>query len=365
MKLTISKAALLEGLQKVQGVVSVRSSLPILANVLLQGRDGKLSLSTTDLDVSIRCVVDADIKTDGATSLPVRRLLSIVRELSDQDIDLDVDSRNNASLRCGASFFKLNGLSQDEFPPIPSFEGGYSYTLDQGALREMLRKCAYAVSTDETRHVLNGVHLSFQGDKLTVVATDGRRLALVEHEVEFPEEAQRDMIVPTKAVNELLHVLQDEGTVKVHALDNQLAVELENALIVTKLIEGNYPNFRQVIPSSCDERVTIERESMLMALRRVALLTTDKSNSIKLTFGDNNLQITAVTPEVGEAEEKLPIKYGGKEISVAFNPEYVMDPLRNLDSDEIYFEMSDELSPGVIKCDIPFLYVLMPMRISS
>lgn len=364
MKFNIEKAAFLEVLQMVQGVVSIRSTLPILSNVLVQAQKSQLLLTTTDLDVSVRCSVKASVKKTGATTLPVRRLLSIVRELPDGEIDIDVDDKNMASITCGASYFKINGISDDEFPPLPKMSGGFSYSIDQGAFKEMLRKTAYAVSTDETRHVLNGVHLSFKEEKLTMVATDGRRLALVEHEVEFPETAERDLIIPTKAVNELQHVLQDEGSLKIHALDSQAAVEFNDVLLVSKLIDGSYPNFKQVVPSSCDERVTVERESLLLALRRVALLTTDKSSSVKLTFGKNKLEITAITPDVGEARETLPIKYSSKEISVAFNPEYVMDPLRNMDNDEIYFELTDELSPGVIKCDIPFLYVLMPMRVS-
>lgn len=364
MKFSINKAAFLEVLQMVQGVVSIRSTLPILSNFLLHVQKNKLELTTTDLDISVRCSVDAKVSKTGATSLPVRRLLSIVRELPDAEIEIDVGEKSIATITCGSSFFKINGLPEDEFPPLPKLTGGTSYSLDQGVFKEMLRKTAYSVSTDETRHVLNGVHMGFRDGKLTLVATDGRRLALVEHEIDFPESAERDLIIPSKAVDELQHALKDEGTLKIHALETQVAIEFDGVLIVTKLIEGSYPNFKQVIPAQCEERVTIEREGMLLALRRVALLTTDKSNSVKMTFTKNKLEITAVTPDVGEARETLPIKYSGKEISVAFNPEYVMDPLRNLDNDEIYFEMTDDLSPGVIKSDIPFVYVLMPMRVS-
>jgi DNA polymerase-3 subunit beta len=227
----------------------------------------------------------------------------------------------------------------------------------------MLKKSAYAASGDETRYVLNGVFLSFKDNKLIMVATDGRRLALVEHEVEFPQEAAADMILPTKAVNELLHTLGEDGELKIEYNENQIVLEFSEIVVASKLIEGTYPNFRQVIPSQCEERVTVERESLLTALKRVSLLTSDKSSATKLTFGKNKLTVSANTPDVGEAREILPIKYTGKEITVAFNPEYMMDPLRNLSNDEIFVELTDDLSPGVIKCDIPFLYVLMPMRV--
>jgi DNA polymerase-3 subunit beta len=363
MKLEIAKSAFLNGLQKVQNVVSLRSTLPILSNVLLTADKKSVSLTTTDLEVSVRCTAEATVHKPGNTTLPVRRLASIIRELPDAVIEIEVDDKDMASVSCSSSFFKIIGLSEDEFPPLPKPEGKFAYTIDQGAFREMLRKTAYAASTDETRYVLNGVLLSFKNGKLTMVATDGRRLALVEQEVEFPAEAQADYILPTKAVNELMHVLRDAGEMKIHASESQLLFEFDDVLVSSKLIDGTYPNYRQVIPSQCDERVAIERESLLTALRRVSLVTTDKSNAAKLTFGKNKLSITMTTPDVGEARETIPVKYAGKEISVAFNPEYMMDPLKNLTNDEVVLELTDELSPGIMKTDIPFLYVLMPMRI--
>ena len=364
MKIKITRAALLEGLQAVQNVVSIRSTLPILSNVLLSAEDKSLSLTTTDLDVTVRCRVEADVIKPGATTLPARRLSSIIRELPDDMIEIDVDDRDVAKVQCGASLFKIIGLAKDEFPPVPETEGKVGYTMDQGVFKEMLKKTAYAASTDETRYVLNGVLLSFKDEKLTMVATDGRRLALVEHEVEFVPEAAAEMILPSKAVAELTHTLADEGELKIIARENQLIFEFDEVLMISKLIEGSYPNFRQVIPSQCEERVTIERETLLAAVRRVSLVTTDKSTAVKLTFAANNLVMTMTSPDIGEARETVPVKYAGKEISVAFNPEYMLDPLKNLSNDEVFIEMTDELSPGVLKCDIPFLYVLMPMRVS-
>ena len=364
MKFKVGKAAFLEGLQIVHNVVSVRTTLPILSNVLLRAEEDGLCLTTTDLDVGVRCRLQADVGRAGATTLPARRLASIVRELPDANIEISVDDKDVATVKCGSSFFKIIGLSEEEFPPLSTLEGEQNYTIDQGLFREMLRKTSYASSDDETRYVLNGVFLSFKGGKLTMVATDGRRLALVENEIEFPKESEMDMILPTKAVNELAHTLGDEGDVRIHAKENQVIFEYNDVLLASKLVEGTYPNYRQVIPAQREERITLERESLLVALRRVSLLTTDKSNATKLTFGANKLVLSANTPDVGEARETLPIKYSGKEISVAFNPEYMMDPLKNLTCDEVYAELIDELSPGVIKCDIPFLYVLMPMRVS-
>lgn len=365
MKLTLSKDHILEGLQKVQSIVNPRTTLPILSNVLLKADKGQLTLTTTDLEISVRTRIEAKVDKAGGSTLPARRLFSIFRELPDHEIELNVDEKDNASIRCGASFFKLVGMSEDDFPPLPKFDGDRSYSLEQGAFKEMLRKTAYAASTDETRYVLNGVYLSFKDDKLLVVATDGRRLALVEHELEFPKEAEADIILPSKTVHELLRSLNDEGSLKIKTTGTQVAFDFENHLIIiSKLIEGSYPNYKQVIPAQSEKRIAVEREALLAAVKRAALVTTEQSNSVKLIFGKNQLQIITSAPDIGEAKETLAIKYSGKEISIAFNPEFIMDPLKTLDSDEIFVELSDELSPGVFKSNVPFIYVIMPMRMN-
>ncbi len=362
MKLKINKDVVLEGLQKIQSVVSTRTTLPILQNILLKADKEKLWLSATDLEVSVRTGIAAEVSKAGGTTLPARRIFSIFRELPASDIEIEVDDKDVASIHCGASFFKIVGISEDEFPPLPKFEGGRAYTIDQGVFKTMLSNTSYAASTDESRYILNGVLLSFKGDKLTVVATDGRRMALFEQEVEFPKNAEGDIVLPFKTVDELLKTLKDSGPLKIVATDNQISFEFDEMLIVSKLVEGTYPNFRQVIPAQCEERVAIEREALLTALRRVALIASEKSNSVKLSFGKNKLEISATSPEVGESRENLPVKYAGKTITVAFNPEFLMDPLRTIAKEEIFIEMTDDLSPGVIKTDLPFLYVLMPMR---
>ena len=364
MKFSVSKDHLLAGLQTVQNVVSTRTTLPILSNVLLRADEGELRLTTTDLDVGVSGSIEAQVEKAGATTLPARRLATIVRELPAADVLVEVDSKNVASIRCGQSFFKILGLPEEEFPPLPKFEDAKVFTLKQKDLRDSLKKTSYAISTDETRYVLNGILFSFKENKLTMVATDGRRLALVDIEVEFPRSQEVELIVPTKCVTELGRLLGEEGEVKMSVGDNQVAFEVGATLLVSKLIEGNYPNYRQVIPGEAKERVTLEREQFLNAVHRVSLLASEKSNSVKLIFSKNNIDITANTPDVGEARESLPATYKGREFSIAFNPDFLMAPLRNLPNDEVYLDLIDEMSPGVIKIQSPFLYVLMPMRIS-
>ena len=368
MNLTITKEQIIAGLQAVQNVVSSRTTLPILSNVLLRAEGTHVEFTATDLDVTVACKVEAKVTKPGATTLPVKKLFGIVRELS-SEIEIEVDEKNLASIRSGSSYFKIHGLSADEFPPLPQFKDDKKVSLPQENIKAMVKKTSFAVSTDESRYVLNGLFVSLKEGKMTVVATDGRRLALVDEEVEISEKSSGEFIIPAKAVNELNRLFQEKGEVEIKLGENQASFSLKDEkgfaiLLITKLIEGNYPNYRQVIPNEMKERVSIGREELLHALRRAEIMTSEKANSVKLTFSRNNLTITANSPEVGEARETIAISYKGNDISIAFNPSYLIDPLNALSEDEVFFELIDELSPGVLKINGPFLYVVMPMRLN-
>jgi DNA polymerase-3 subunit beta len=369
MKFRISKEKFLEGLQQVQNVVSSRATLPILSNVLMEVDQSVLRMTTTDLDVVVSGQVPVDeVESPGSTTLPVRRLATIVRELPADDIDVDVSGENAASMRCGNSFFKILGLPADDFPPTPGLEDAREFKLSTQTLRDGLRKVAYAISTDETRYVLNGVLCQFKEGKLTLVATDGRRLAMTDTDIEIPESMECSVIVPTKAVNELQRLLKegpDKTDVRVRIGARQISFEMNQNLMVSKLIEGNYPNFRQVIPGQAKYRVTLEREAFLQAVQRVSLLAQDKSNSVKINFRRDGIEITANSADIGEARESMAVRYSGPDMAIAFNPEYLMAPFRNLDDDEVHLDLIDEVSPGVVRINTPFLYVLMPMRVSQ
>ncbi len=364
MKFRISKEAFLDGLQKVQHVVSSRTTLPILSNVLMVAKDGRIQFTTTDLDVGITGSVEAQIDKEGATTLPAKRLVSIVRELPASEVEVSVDSKNHASIRCGPSFFKIIGLSEAEFPPLPNFQGSKEFRIPQQVLRDGLRKTSYAISSDETRYVLNGIFASFRDGKMTLVATDGRRLAMVDSDLEFPASHETDVIIPTKAVQELQRLLGETGDVIVKLTDNQISFAIGDNLLASKLIEGNYPNYRQVIPGDALERVIIAREALLDTVKRVSLLASDKSNSVKLVFSENQIEVTANSPDVGEAQEVMDVIYQGKPMQIAFNPEFLQAPLRNLETNDVYLDLIDEMSPGVLRIEGTFLYVLMPMRVT-
>lgn len=369
MNLTISKEQLINGLQTVQNVVSSRTTLPILSNVLLRAEGERLELTATDLDVTVSCSVEAKVKSPGSTTIPVKRFFGIVRELNNVDLELESDEKHSCLIRSGASYFRIHGLSADEFPPIQPFKDDKKVVVSQDTLRGMIKKTSFAISTDEARYVLNGIFLSFKEHKMTMVATDGRRLSLVDEEVDVSEKSQGEFILPAKAVNELNRLLQEKGEVEIRYAENQASFTLKDEknasiLIITRLVEGNYPNYRQVIPSETKERVALAREEFMHALRRAEIMTSDKANSVKLSFSRNKLEITANSPEVGEAKESLGVNYKGPDMAIAFNPKYMIDPLNALTNDEVYLELIDELSPGVLKINGPFLYVVMPMRLS-
>src|SRR5208283_3930278 len=270
INLSIAKEQILNGLQAVQNVVSARTTLPILSNVLMSVEGEKLEFTATDLDVTVACSVEAKVKKDGAATVPVKKLFGIVRELNGTELDIEVDEKNICAIRCGSSFYRIHGLAADEFPPLPKFKDDKKVSLSQETVKAMLRKTSFAVSTDESRYVLNGIFISLKDNKMTLVATDGRRLALVDEEVDISEKSSGEFIVPSKAVAELNRLLQDKGDVEIKIGENQASFELKDdkgfsVLVITKLIEGNYPNYRQVIPGEVKERIPLVREEFLQA----------------------------------------------------------------------------------------------------
>ena len=369
MKFTVTKQAFLDGLQRVQNVISTRVTLPILSNILVETTPTGLRLVATDSELSISTLIPATVDKQGGTTLPARRLCSIIRELPCEEIFFETDSRNLTSIRSGPSFFKVYGLAKEEYPAFPSFEDLRGFTLQQTELKNGLDKTSYAVSEDEARYVLNGLLFSFKESRLTLVATDGRRLALCDvelGEIKYPAEHECDFIVPTKAIHELERLLTPDQDVRLYIGENRVVFELGNSILATKLVDGTYPNYRQVIPTECHERITLDREPLLQAARRAALLSTDRNSSICLKFTENNLDITSNAPEIGETKESLPISYKGRDLQMSFNPDFFLDPLKNLNEDSVILELIDEMSPGVFKINSTqrFVYVLMPIKVS-
>ncbi len=375
MKFKIQRDHFVNGLQQVLNVVGTRATMPILSNVLIQAEGDQLSLTTTNLDLGIRCQIKAEVLNAGGITLPVRKLATIVRALPDSEVEVDASSGNQAKITSGGSLFRIMGIAQEEFPPLPSFADQHVFNLKQEDILGMLKSVSYAMSSDENRYILNGVYFVFGDEKLTLVATDGRRLALTGKELEVTEENAGHFILPAKTVTELEKALGQGEELKITFTDRQVAFEIrisgdddsglvDSVYLVSKIVEGNYPNYRQVIPKETESRIKIERELMAECVQRAALVTSDKNNSVKLKLADNLLEISGSSPEYGESHESMAIAYEGGEVQVAFNPYFLLDPLKALNADEIYFEFKDELSPGVFKTLDDFLCVIMPLRLS-
>ena len=367
MKFTISQEAFADGLQNAVSAVNPRSTLPILSNVLVQASGDELVLTATDLDFTVRTRVAAKVGKSGSTTLPARRLSTLVKDLPKTDIEVEVDAKSMATLRSGAGVYKIFGLPEAEFPGLPAFEGAVEFRLKAADLKGALRKTHYAISLDETRFVLNGIFFSFKGDKLTLVATDGRRLALAEiGDLEIPPSQERDFIVRTKAIIELMRSLKDDEDVVVRLAQNLVQFDCGSTTLISKLVEGNYPNYLQVIPTKVNERVAVEREALLNAVRRVSLLNNEKSASVRLHFTKGSIEITSNAPEVGEAREANRRGLQGRRYFHRIQPpSSSWRRSGNLQEDEVHFELIDDISPGVIKINAPFVYVLMPMRVGA
>jgi len=332
--------------------------------VLLEAVGKELKMTTTDLDISIKTICECEVVEAGHSTLPVRLLFNAISKVVEGEVTIEVDAKERATISAGNAKFKIAGISESEFPKLPKDEDAYAYVIDQTKFKEMLKKVSYAASQDDTRRTLKGVLLSFKEEKLTMVATDGRRLALVETEVEFAKNAERDIVLPSKAVMELQRSLNGEGDVSLIVQKTQICIKIEGLMLYSKLMEEAYPNYRQVIPKEEMKQISVDRQLFLDALERASVMTMDEAHSTKLIFSEGKLTVTSAASDVGEAKDEVPIKYAGEKIEIMFNPSYVMDPLRVIEDDEVVINIKDGHSPALLKCSIPFLYVLMPLRIS-
>lgn len=374
MKFKINRDHFSNGLQQVLNVVGSKATMPILSNVLIEAEKDHISLTTTNLDLGICCRIKAEIKEGGAITLPVKRLATIVRELPNLDVNVDVSPSHQAKVASGGSSFRIMGIGKEDFPPLPEFGDDKTFTLEQADIAAMLKNVAYAQSSDETRYILNGVYFNFHEGKLTLVATDGRRLALVSRELTVPPASAGSIILPAKTVGELLRLLDKGAKLKISfnerrasfqiATDKDTSGLIENIYLYSKVVEGNYPNYQAVVPKETHQRIKLERELFLQCVHRAALVCNEKSNSVKIKLSTNLLEITAQSSDIGDSHESMAISYSGPELQVAFNPQFMLDPLRALTKDEVFFELKDEVSPGVFKTLENFLCVIMPVRLS-
>ncbi|MCM8765610.1 MAG: DNA polymerase III subunit beta [Candidatus Omnitrophica bacterium] len=361
MKVKVKREDLIEAIQTLQNVISPRVTLPVLANFLLETQKDALHMVATDLEIGISKSIPAEIQEEGKITVPAKRFSEIIKELSpENEINIAVKKNNSIHLTYGSSFFKLMGIPAEEFPKIPKIEKEEDLILNQKELKNMLELTIFAVSREEARYVLNGIFFDLKEQTLNLVATDGRRLSLVTKNLEKSNPLQ--MIVPLKTVQELNRLLKEEGEVKIIQSENQVCFKLDETLIISRLLEGNFPDYQQVIPEEKRIKLKIKKEPLLQAIRRVSLFTTAESISIKIEVFKDKMVISKIVPEIGEAREELPIEYAGKELAIGFNPYYLIDVLKNIKEEEIPLELEDVDKPGVIRL-ANFIHIVLPMQL--
>ncbi|MBW2230390.1 MAG: DNA polymerase III subunit beta [Deltaproteobacteria bacterium] len=374
MKLTIAKGELLKGLSRIQAIVEKRNSMPILANVLMEAEgdtdSGSLRLSATDLEVGIRGSHPASIEQDGGLTVMAKKLYEIVRELPDEDIRLESTHNAYLDIRCERSHFTLAGTSAEEYPTLPSFSPERTVRFEAAMLSAMVERTMYAASLDETRYNLNGVYLEVLKDtgKLRMVATDGHRLAMVDREVGMDLEGLASgVIIPRKGLAELKRLLDEDDSAEI-----ELAFEGNSGLakrgdltLVMRLIEGEFPNYQQVVPKEIGHQLTLPTDRLVQALRRVVLLSSERSRAVKFELSSGRLEVSSNNPDLGDASDELDVDFDGETITIGFNARYLLDALGSLHAKEVKIGLHNDLSPVqlVPANDDETLAVVMPMRL--
>lgn len=372
MKFKAEKKDLLSLLAKTQNVVEKRNTMPILVNVLLDMKDNQLKVFATDLEVSLTDEISVEGQEEGKIAVNAKNLFDIIKELDDQAIQLTTNENNWLEIKQGKSVFNIIGINSDEYPMFPTFSTNSFTSLDSKLFLEMIEKTIYSVSNDETRYHLNGVYFENQkngsGSQFRMVATDGHRLSLVDRSVEINAEMNFDkgIIVPRKGLNEIRKILEVvDGQFEMAIEGSQLIIRNGSTVLMVRLIEGKYPNYQQLIPKNLKQVAHVDKERLSSSLKRVSLLSNQKSKGITLSLTQGRLEISSNNPELGDAKEELEIDYKGDDMKIGFNAKYIMDILNSCDDDQVNIELNDQLSPGLLrpKSDQNYTCVVMPMRI--
>lgn len=374
MRVTIARDELLTALQRVQGVVEKRNTMPSLANVLLEAKPEGLDILATDLELGMRGLYPAKVSEPGSVTFSARKLFEILKEIKEQELELSVSDHSLVTIRAGRSQFKVVGLPSKDFPPLPAIEREGLIPLPGAGLLELIRKTLFAVGDNDTRYVLNGLLVTIvtSGGKPTIrlVGTDGHRLAVAEQELESwkKSDAAEDIkvIVPKKAALEIRRLLEEGGDEPMIGFTKNMLIFRKSRLVLTsRLMEGNYPNYQQVMPKDSSKFIIVNREELEGGLRRVSVLSRDKTYAVKMTFGSDHIKLFSSHPDMGEATEEIPAAFSGTEFSAGFNARYLLDVLSVMDSDTLHIQMEAPLSPCLIKeSDNPKVKtVVMPVKV--
>jgi DNA polymerase-3 subunit beta len=369
MKFIIHKGSLYKALQSVQSVADKKNTMPILSNVMLECSGNELNLSATDLEVSIRRTLPVQAERDGNTTIPARKFFEIVKELPADSISVSSGENQEIVIQCAGILFKLKGLPTDEFPSLPEYGDEELVELAPQTLMEMIDKTFYSISTEDIQYNLSGIlvhRLEERPESLRFVATDGHRLALIDRDFSIPFLSEEGIIVPRKGIMEIRKILQDvDGPVGLTLDKNQLIIRSADITLFVRLIEGIFPNYKDVIPESNPKILRLERAGFYESLKRASIVSAEKFRGIRLDLAPKRLTISSNNPDVGESQEVIDVEYEDEAVSMAFNARYFMDVLSSVDSESVLFEVDDASSPAILKDDADdrFLAVVMPMRI--
>ena len=374
MKIRIARDELLTGLQRVQGVVEKRNTMPALSNILLETKQDGVELVATDLEIGIRGHYKAEVLEPGSVSVSARKLFEILREMPDSEIAITTQDNNWVQIHAGKIQFKIVGLPGADFPALPTVEREGRVSISGSGFASLIRKTMFAVGDNDARYILNGLLITLvSNDKkvmMRLVGTDGHRLAVAESELaqdavsEVPKEIRA--IIPRKAAQEMRRLLEEEaGEPLLGFTKNLVTFQRSGVFLTSRVMEGTYPNYQQVIPKDNTKKATVDRAALEAALRRVAVLSRDKTNAVRLTLDAEMLTLYSSNPDLGEATEELPVQYRGESLTTGFNARYFLDALAAMDSEIVHLEMKSALSPCVLKPegDPGFLCVVMPMKV--
>jgi DNA polymerase III subunit beta len=373
MRFTISREKLQEGLAAVASSIPAKTTLPVLANILVETTERGIRLSGTDLDIAVSTEVAADVETPGAITIPAKKLTEIARELPPSPVKIGAAGEQRVTLECGRSRFKLLGLPRDEFPTFPTVRFNESWRIRSGDLQKLIGHTAFAVSTEESRPILNGVLWELRPDEMRMVATNGHRLAKMQLPIESSaaggsKPPASDLIVPPKALEQIRRLFPAEEELEIARGDNHLGFRSPVTSVFTRLIEGPYPNYEQVIPKDNDRIAIADRVALAGALKRMSVIASDQTHRIRLSFNAGMVKFSVQTPDLGEAQDELPVRYTGDPFDIGFNANYLLEILKFIPTDEVKLtfkapERAATLEPEEWSDPAKYLCLVMPLRL--
>ncbi|WP_373058537.1 DNA polymerase III subunit beta [Gemmatimonas sp.] len=368
MRFTISREKLQEGLAAVTAAVPAKTTLPVLSNLLVETTERGIRFSATDLDIAVSTEVSADVETPGAITIPAKKLSEIARELPPSPVKISASGEQRVTIECGRSRFKLLGLPRDEFPTFPTVRFNDSWRVKSGELQKLISHVAFAVSTEESRPILNGVLWELREDRMRMVATNGHRLSKMELPVVASSAPPSDLIVPPKALEQIKRLFPAEEELEIARGENHLGFRSPFTSVFTRLVEGPYPNYEQVIPKDNDRFCLCDKAALTSALKRMSVIASDQTHRIKMSFNTGMLKFSVTTPDLGEASDELPVNYNGDQLDIGFNATYLLEILRYMPTEQVRLtfkapERAATIEPEGWDDPAKYLCLVMPLRL--